>query len=72
MVVGTLLNEFTTGVGLAAGMIAVGGFLGHVRPALAGAEDDKLREATVRGGLVGIAVAIVVVVLSASVDRLSG
>lgn len=65
------MNEFTTVVGLLAGMIAVGGFLGHVRSALAGADEEELRRATVRGGLGGVVGGVVVVVLSASIDRLN-
>ncbi len=54
--------------GMTAAFIGVGGFLAHLRPALAGADDRHLREMTVRGGAIGVAGAFVVVVLSALID----
>jgi hypothetical protein len=36
------------------GGIAVGGFLGHMRPGLSGGSDGELRRATTIGGLVGL------------------
>jgi hypothetical protein len=59
------MSNAVTGFGLTAAAIAVGGFLAHVRPALAGDDEQRLREATVIGGLGGIAVAVTVMVLSA-------
>jgi hypothetical protein len=67
LVVGTILSQSVTVIGLAAGAIAVGGFLGHARPALAGKHEEALRRATVIGGLTGIAGACLIIVLSAFV-----
>jgi hypothetical protein len=60
----SLSDEFATGFGMAAAAIAVGGFLAHSVPALAGAGEKRIRFATVVGGLVGFALAAAVVVLS--------
>jgi len=54
----------TTIVGLLAGGIAVGGFLGHVRPSLRGDAELELRRATTIGGLLGLTVAVGLAVLS--------
>lgn len=64
-VVGTLLGQMATIVGLLAGGIAVGGFLGHAGPSLSGKSELELRQATTVGGLVGMSFAIGTVVLSA-------
>jgi len=61
---GAFLGQFAVVVGLVAGMIAVGGFLGHVRPAIAGAGERELRRRTAIGGLAGLAGAAAVIVLS--------
>jgi len=45
-----------------AASIAVGGFIAHVGPALAGEDETKVRAATVIGGLGGLAVAVLVIV----------
>ena len=55
-IVGDLLGQMTTIVGLLAGGIAVGGFLGHARPSLHGEPDAELRRATTLGGLVGLGI----------------
>jgi hypothetical protein len=67
LVVGTIASEVATFVGLMAGAIAVGGFLGHAGPTLSGGTEDELREATVIGGLWGLAGACVVIILSVSI-----
>jgi hypothetical protein len=67
IVVGTILGQSVTLVGFMAGAIAVGGFLGHAGPVLAGWREEELRRATVVGGLWGIGGAIFVIVLSAIV-----
>jgi hypothetical protein len=59
-----LLGQLATIVGLLAGGIAVGGFLGHAHPSLSGKSELKLRQATTVGGLLGMAFAIGSVVLS--------
>jgi hypothetical protein len=59
------MGDAATGAGLLAAAIAVCGFVAHVRPALSGADERELREATVKGGLAGIAIAGLVIVLSA-------
>jgi hypothetical protein len=66
VVLATLMSDTATGVGLIAAAIAVGGFIAHVKPALSGAEDQWLRNATVRGGVAGIILATGVIVLSAA------
>jgi hypothetical protein len=70
MLVGALVAQIATLVGLLAGGIAVGGFLGHAGPSLAAKSDQELRQATTRGGLVGLAAALLLVVLSAIVSNL--
>jgi hypothetical protein len=50
-----------------AASIAVFGFAAHVKPALSGAGEEKLRQATVIGGLAGLVVSLLVMVLSALV-----
>jgi hypothetical protein len=64
MVVATLMSDSATAVGLMAAAIAVGGFIAHVRPALSGADGQRLRVVTVTGGLFGIAASALVIVLS--------
>jgi hypothetical protein len=59
------MSDSATGAGLVAAAIAVGGFIAHVKPALSGAEEHRLRNATVRGGVAGIVFATGVIVLSA-------
>lgn len=66
-----LLGQSATLVGLLAGSIAVGGFLGHAGPSLSGKPDSELRRDTTLGGLIGMGLAITVVVLSVSVNLLS-
>lgn len=60
----SFLSQFAVIVGLLAGSIAVGGFLGHAGPTLAVWREDELRLATVVGGLWGLAIATFVIVLS--------
>ena len=67
---GPVVGEFTTVVGLIAGMIDVGGFIAHVPPVLSGASEGEIRKATVLGGSVGLCVALSVVVLSALIASL--
>jgi hypothetical protein len=59
------MSDVATGAGLMAASIAVFGFLAHVRPALAGADEQELRRATVGGGIGGAAFSALVIVLSA-------
>lgn len=68
MVIGSIIGTATTATGLMAAAIAVGGFVLHVVPALSSAPDERLRRATVIGGLCGLAVALLVIVLSAFID----
>jgi hypothetical protein len=65
MVFATLMSDSATGCGLIAGAIAVCGFIGHSRLALAGADEQRLRRATTIGGLVGFGFAALIIVLSA-------
>jgi len=67
---GSALDQFAALSALLATAIAVGGFLGHARPALRGDTENEIRRATARGGLQGLGVGIFVVVLSAAFDTL--
>jgi hypothetical protein len=64
MFVGALVGQIATIVGLMTGGIAVGGFIGHARPSLLRKPELELRQMTTIGGLVGLALAVLVVVLS--------
>jgi hypothetical protein len=68
MLIGPLASEFATLIALLAGLIAVCGFLAHAGPVLAGAPEEKIREATVLGGIAGLALGAGVVVLSAIIN----
>jgi hypothetical protein len=63
------MEQFAAGLGILAGGIAIGGFLAYT--GLRREPDVELREATARGGLIGLAAAVCVVVLSALIDRLT-
>jgi hypothetical protein len=63
-------GDFATAVGSVAGMIAVGGFIGHAPSVLGGAPDRDIQQATVFGGLAGGSFGALVVVLSAIAGRL--
>jgi hypothetical protein len=63
-----LMAQFATAGGLLAAGIAVGGFVFHAGPALRGAAEPELRQLTAAGGLCGLAFAIFLVVLSASIE----
>jgi hypothetical protein len=65
---GSIASFFTTVVGLSVGMIALGGFVLHVPSVLKGESEAEIREATVLGGLFGLAGAAFIVVLSAAVE----
>jgi hypothetical protein len=62
MVVGSIATQFSSTAGFIAAAIAIGGFLAHARPAIAGKRDTELRRATAIGGLVGLALALLVTV----------
>jgi hypothetical protein len=64
MFAGAFIGQLATVVGMMAGGIAVGGFLGQARPSLLGEPDAELRRATTVGGLFGFTGAILAVVLS--------
>jgi hypothetical protein len=66
-----LLTQSATIVGLLAGSIAVGGFLGHARPSMSGAPEAELRRDTTVGGLIGMGLAMGLIVLSVLVNFLS-
>jgi len=70
LVIGSIASDFGAAVGVVAGMIAVGGFVGHAPSALGGASDRAIQQATVSGGLAGGSIGILVVVLSAIVSKL--
>jgi hypothetical protein len=69
--IGSISGDFATAVGTLAGMIAVGGFLGHAPFVLSRASDRGIQQATVIGGLVGFTLGAVVVVLSAIAAKVS-
>jgi hypothetical protein len=46
-------------------VIAIGGFLAHARPVLDADDEERIRQATIKGGLVGLCAGVLVVVLSA-------
>lgn len=71
MIVGALFLDAAAGAGMLAAAIAVGGFLAHAGPTFFGADEKKIREATVVGGLGGLLVALVIIVLSAYLGSLS-
>lgn len=66
-----LLTQSATIVGLFAGSIAVGGFLGHARPSMSGQPETKLKRDTTVGGLYGMGLAMGLIVLSVFVNLLS-
>jgi hypothetical protein len=70
LVIGSILTIAATGTGFAAASIAVFGFLLHAAPALSHAPDAKIRRATVAGGLIGLALAVGVMLLSAILTRM--
>jgi len=67
VVIGSIAGSAATGFGLMAASIAVFGFAAHARPALTGAGEEKLRYATVVGGLVGLFASLLVIFLSAMI-----
>jgi len=68
VVAGSILSSVSSGVGMTAAAIAVGGFAFHAAPALFGKHDEELRRATVIGGLIGFSGALFVILLSALMD----
>ncbi len=64
---GTIVDGAATYFGLAAAAIAVCGFGAHIKPALSRAGERRVREATLTGGIAGLALSVLVVVLSALV-----
>jgi hypothetical protein len=69
--IASFASDFATAVGIVAGMIAVGGFIGHVPSVLTGAPDREIQEATVSGGIAGGSIGVLVVVLSALASKVS-
>jgi hypothetical protein len=64
VVLATLMSDAATAVGLMAATIAVGGFVMHAKPALAGRDEDELRRLTVVGGILGCFVALLLILIS--------
>lgn len=58
LLAGSIISGGATLTGFLAGAIAVGGFLGHARPALQRQDEAEVRIATVLGGLAGLGIAI--------------
>jgi hypothetical protein len=69
--VASFVGDFAAAVGIVAGMIAVGGFIGHAPSVLNGAPDREIQQATVSGGIAGGSIGALVVVLSALGSRIS-
>jgi hypothetical protein len=65
MVSATLMADSATAFGLTAAATAVCGFVAHARLSLSGADERRLRRATTVGGMGGIAIAGLLIVLSA-------
>lgn len=61
--VGSIVGDGAAGVGLVAGMIAIGGFLAHAKPVFKRDEESEIRIATVMGGLGGLAIACLMVTI---------
>jgi hypothetical protein len=61
----SLFLQFATGAGGFAAAIAVGAFIGQLRPALREESDSKVRRGAVRGGLGGMGLGAIVIFLSA-------
>jgi uncharacterized membrane protein len=62
----TLVIDAATGAGLIAASIAICGFLGQIKPALAREEDSAVRSSTVLGGIFGLVLAVGTIVVSAA------
>lgn len=60
---GSLANDAAAGAGFIAASIAICGFIGQIKPALAREEDPTVRSATVIGGMVGLAFAAFVITI---------
>ena len=67
--IASFAGDFATAVGIVAGMIAVGGFIGHAPSVLSGAPDREIQQATLSGGIVGGSFGFLVVVLSAIASK---
>jgi len=67
MLVDSIVLQLATATGFLAAAIAVGGFVAHAGPAIAGREDSELRRRTAIGGLYGLAVAVLLIVASATI-----
>jgi hypothetical protein len=68
---GPLVGELAAVVGFLAGAIAVGGFLAHAGPVLAGDPEDEIRQTTVFGGMAGLSLGLLVMLLSAIFSRVT-
>ncbi|HET9197195.1 MAG TPA: hypothetical protein VFN92_02930 [Solirubrobacterales bacterium] len=51
------MNDAAASAGFVGASIAICGFLGQIKPALAREEDPAVRSATVIGGMIGLGVA---------------
>jgi hypothetical protein len=69
--VGPLATELAAVVGLLAGLIAVSGFIAHSGPVFAGDSEERIRKATVGGGLAGLGLGLFVILLSAILTAVS-
>lgn len=60
----TFLGQFAVMIGVVAATIAVGGFIGHLHPALTRGGEEEIRRMTAVGGLWGMGISAGVIVLS--------
>jgi hypothetical protein len=60
---GSIVADWATGIGLAAGLMAICGFLAHAKPVFRRADESEIRIATVMGGLGGLAIACLLVAI---------
>lgn len=58
MLVSPFVLQLAAATGFMAAAIAVGGFVAHARPAMAGESEEELRRLTAAGGAFGLAVAV--------------
>lgn len=71
MFAGAFLGQLATIVGLMAGGIAIGGFLGQAGSSMSGNRESELRRDTTVGGLIGMGLATGLSVLAVFVNLLS-
>jgi hypothetical protein len=61
VLVNPIVVQFAAATGFMAAAIAVGGFIAHARPAMAGESEETLRRRTAAGGVAGLATAALMI-----------